>query len=146
LHPAETDLHSTVRDLTDGLGADVVIDAGNSPATLPLAMELARDKGRVVVLSWHTQPITIEDITKDFYHKELEIIATRAGGPSHAYRSPYLRWTGRENQLLIARLMAEGRYDPSPIVTHRVPIGEAVMGMEQLLREPATTMKLLIEW
>ncbi|MDP6113968.1 MAG: zinc-binding dehydrogenase [Planctomycetota bacterium] len=146
LNPADGDLGPPAKEMCDGIGPDIVIDAGNHPATLPLAMELARDKGRIVVLSWHTQPITIEDITKDFYNKELDIIATRASGPSHAYRSPYLRWTGHENMELISRLMNEGRYDPSPIVTHQVGFADAVKAMNQLKNEPAETMKILVDW
>src|SRR5207248_10907566 len=57
------------------------------------------------VLSFHTQPITIEDITRDFYHKELDILATRATGPGNSYRSPYVRWTSGENSRLVERFI-----------------------------------------
>jgi 2-desacetyl-2-hydroxyethyl bacteriochlorophyllide A dehydrogenase len=146
IDPRDVDLAAAVQEITEGNGPDIVFDAGNSAATFPLALELARPQGKVVVLSWHTQPITIEDITRDFYHKELEIIATRATGPSPAYRSPYLRWTGRESQRLIARWMAEGRYDPSPIVTHRRPLAEFVPAIEALLAGPDEHLKTLVEW
>ena len=146
VNPSDTDLKAAVQEITEGSGPDVVFDAGNTAATFPLALDLARPQGKVVVLSWHTQPITIEDITKDFYHKELEIIATRATGPAAAYRSPYVRWTGRESQRLIARWMAEGRFDPSPIVTGRRPLAEFVPAMEALIAQPGEHLKTLIEW
>jgi threonine dehydrogenase-like Zn-dependent dehydrogenase len=146
VNPGETDLKAAVEAITEGNGPDVVFDAGNSAATFPLALELARPQGKVVVLSWHTQPITIDDITRDFYHKELEIIATRATGPGAAYRSPYVRWTSRESQRLIARWMAEGRFDPSPIVTGRRPLAELVPALEALLAHPGDHLKTLIVW
>lgn len=146
LDPNTVDLKQEVQKITEGNGPDVVFDAGNTAATFPLALDLARPQGKVVVLSWHTQPITIEDITRDFYHKELEIIATRATGPSASYRSPYLRWTSRDSQRLIARWMAEGRFDPSPIVTSRRPVAEFVAAIEALLERPAEHLKTLIEW
>lgn len=146
VNPWHTDLKDAVQEITEGHGPDVVFDAGNTAATFPLALDLARPQGKVVVLSWHTQPITIEDITRDFYHKELEIIATRATGPSPAYRSPYLRWTSRESQRLIARWMAEGRYDPSPIITDRRPLAEFVAAMDALREHPSEHLKSLIEW
>jgi (R,R)-butanediol dehydrogenase/meso-butanediol dehydrogenase/diacetyl reductase len=146
INPRETDLATAVKEITEGNGPDVVFDAGNTAATFPLALELARPQGKVVVLSWHTQPITIDDITRDFYHKELEIIATRATGPAAAYRSPYLRWTGAESRRLIARWMAEGRFDPSPIVTDRRPLAEIVQAIHDLARRPADHLKTLIEW
>jgi threonine dehydrogenase-like Zn-dependent dehydrogenase len=146
VNPRDRDVASTVKEITDGNGPDVVFDAGNTAATFPLALELARPQGKVVVLSWHTQPITIEDITRDFYHKELEIIATRATGPAAGYRSPYLRWTGNESRKLIARWMAEGRFDPSPIVTARRALSEIVPAMDDLAERPAAHLKTLIEW
>jgi (R,R)-butanediol dehydrogenase/meso-butanediol dehydrogenase/diacetyl reductase len=146
VNPRETDLAAAVQEITEGNGPDVVFDAGNTAATFPLALELARPQGKVVVLSWHTQPVTIDDVTRDFYHKELEIIATRATGPAAAYRSPYVRWTGAESQRLIARWMAEGRFDPSPIVTGRRPLEDFVPAMEDLLQRPGDHLKTLIVW
>lgn len=140
------DVKQRLYAITEGNGPDVVIDAGNTAATFPLARDLARDQGRVVVISWHTQPITIEDITRDFYHKELEIIATRATGPSHAYRSPYVRWTGWESQRLIARLMAEGRFNPSPIITDTLPLDQFYEALHRVEKEQQTTVKVLVTW
>jgi threonine dehydrogenase-like Zn-dependent dehydrogenase len=146
VNPRESDLAAAVQEISEGNGPDVVFDAGNTASTFPLALELARPQGKVVVLSWHTQPITIADITKDFYHKEIEIIATRASGPAATYRSPYLRWTSRESQQLIARWMGEGRFDPSPIVTGRRPLAEFVAAMEALQQHADQHLKTLIEW
>ncbi|MEZ4869802.1 MAG: zinc-binding dehydrogenase [Caldilineaceae bacterium] len=132
--------------ITENRGPDLVIDAGNTATTFPLAMDLARVQGRIVVISWHTQPITIDDITRDFYHKELEIIATRATGPSHSYRSPYQRWTGWESQQLIARLMAEGRFDPSPLITDQLLFGQFQEALRRVEQAQDQTVKALVTW
>lgn len=146
INASQEDVKARVYAITEGNGPDVVIDAGNTASTFPLALDLARNQGRVVVISWHTQPIVIEDITRDFYHKELEIIATRATGPSHTYRSPYLRWTGLESQRLIARLMAEGRFDPSPLITDRVPLSQFHEALRRVEEDQQTTVKVLVDW
>jgi threonine dehydrogenase-like Zn-dependent dehydrogenase len=57
-----------------------------------------------------------------------------------------VRWTSRESQRLIARWMAEGRFDPAPIVTSRRPLAEIVRAMEALQEQPADHLKTLIEW
>jgi len=146
IHAGQQDVKRVLYEMTENNGPDLVIDAGNTAATLPLAMDLARVQGRIVVISWHTQPITIEDITRDFYHKELEIIATRATGPAQAYRSPYLRWTGWESQRLIARLMAEGRFDPSPLITDKLPLDQFQEALRRVEKEQDKTVKVLVEW
>src|SRR5438034_1789755 len=132
LNAGEVDVAGAVRELTGGVGADIVIDAGNTPRTFALALEVAREKGRVVVLSFHTQPITIEDITRDFYHKELDILATRATGPGNSYRSPYVRWTSGENMRLVERFMAQGRLHPERLITGRLPLAQIEAGLKQI--------------
>ena len=146
IDPRATDLAAAVREITGGNGPDVVFDAGNVAATFPLALEMARPQGKIVVLSWHTQPITIQDITRDFYQKEVEVIATRGRGPNPSYRSPYVRWTSLESQKMIARWMGDGRFDPSPIITGRRPLAEFVSGLDDLLARPENHVKTLIEW
>ena len=143
---SESDVASVVRDLTGGIGADIVIDAGNTPRTFSLALEVAREKGRVVVLSFHTKPITIEDVTRDFYHKELDILATRATGPSNAHRSPLVRWTSGENLRLAERFIAQGRWHPEHLITGRLPLAQIEEGLRQVETEPDRVVKLLIEW
>lgn len=140
------DVAEAVRELTGGTGADIVIDAGNTARTFNLALEVARDKGRVVVLSFHTQPITIDDITKEFYHKELEIIATRGTGPSPSYRSPLVRWTSRDNLQMVARWMGEDRIQPERLITHRIPLTDLQQGLEAVEGRPAGVVKVLVEW
>jgi threonine dehydrogenase-like Zn-dependent dehydrogenase len=140
------DVAEAVRGLTDGRGADIVIDAGNTARTFNLALEVAREKGRVVVLSFHTQPITIEDITRDFYHKELDVLATRATGPSSSHRSPLVRWTSGDNMRLIARWMDEGRIHPEKLITHRLPLSSLSEGLEGVERRPAEVVKVLLDW
>ncbi len=41
------DVVARVRDLTDGLGADIVVETANHPSTVPLAVGLAAARGRV---------------------------------------------------------------------------------------------------
>jgi threonine dehydrogenase-like Zn-dependent dehydrogenase len=146
LNAGETDVPAAVRDLTGGQGADIVIDAGNTPRTFALALELARERGRVVVLSFHTQPIIIEDITRDFYHKELDVIATRGTGPSNSYRSPHCRWTSGENLRLVERFIAQGRLHPERLISGRLTLTDMADGLRQIETEPQQVVKLLVEW
>src|SRR5262249_24690169 len=130
LKAGEQDVAEAVRELTEGAGADVVIDAGNNARTFNLAMEVAREKGRIVVLSFHTQPITVKDLPREFTHKELDTPAPRGTGPSSPHRSPIVRWTSRENTRLIARWMGEGRIHPEKLITHRLPLVSVSEGLE----------------
>jgi 2-desacetyl-2-hydroxyethyl bacteriochlorophyllide A dehydrogenase len=146
LNSQETDVYETVFELTDGRGADIVINATNSPQAFEFAMRLARDQGRVVVLSWHTHPITINDITQDFYNKELEIIATRAGGPAPSAKSAYVRWTGDESQKYIEKMAVSGRFAPGNLITHRFPLEDVDEALRTVEEKPESVVKAVLEW
>ncbi|HEY8728092.1 MAG TPA: zinc-dependent alcohol dehydrogenase family protein [Acidothermaceae bacterium] len=55
----EQDPVAVVRDLTAGLGADVVIEAVGIPATFELAAELVRPVGHVANIGVHGKPVTL---------------------------------------------------------------------------------------
>jgi alcohol dehydrogenase len=55
----EQDPIAAVRELTGGLGADVVIEAVGVPATFELAVELVRPVGRVANIGVHGKPVTL---------------------------------------------------------------------------------------
>jgi alcohol dehydrogenase len=55
----EHDPIDAVRDLTGGLGADVVIEAVGVPATFELAAELVRPVGHIANIGVHGEPVTL---------------------------------------------------------------------------------------
>jgi len=56
---ATEDPAEVVRSLTDGLGADVAIEAVGVPATFELAVRLARPGGRIANIGVHGEPATL---------------------------------------------------------------------------------------
>ena len=47
INGSKVDVATRVRELTNGLGADIVVETANHPATVPLAVSLAAVRGRV---------------------------------------------------------------------------------------------------
>ena len=50
---------AVIKELTDGTGADVVVEAAGSEASFNAASEMIRHNGKFVFYSWVTQPITL---------------------------------------------------------------------------------------
>jgi alcohol dehydrogenase len=99
-----------VADSTDGLGADVVIEAAGSPGGLDASLRLARGRGTVSVVGAHFEP----DYPLDnalMFERELTLRFS-IGDPT------------ADAGLLLERL-ACGELDPSPVVTHRLPLANA---------------------
>ncbi len=50
---------AVVKDLTSGIGADVVVEAAGSEASFNAATEMIRHNGKFVFYSWVTEPVTL---------------------------------------------------------------------------------------
>jgi 2-desacetyl-2-hydroxyethyl bacteriochlorophyllide A dehydrogenase len=95
---------------TGGLGADVVIEAAGSPSGLDASLRLARGRGVVSVVGAHFEP----DFPLDnglMFERELTLRFS-IGDPT------------ADGPLLLDRI-ANGELDPTPIITHRMPLSEA---------------------
>ena len=97
-----------VMELTDGIGADIVIEAVGSTPTLSQAFHIVRDEGLCVLFGL---PDSNDPVPFDY----TEMFKKRANAYSilGAQVEPGLRTFRRA-----LRLIAEGEIDMSPIVTH----------------------------
>jgi alcohol dehydrogenase len=96
-----------VRELTDGLGADVVIEAVGVPETFELCTELVRPGGHVANIGVHGKPATLH--LESLWIKNVTITT----GLVDTYSTPTL-----------LKMVAAGQIDTTQFVTHRFGIGE----------------------
>jgi L-iditol 2-dehydrogenase len=82
------DAMEVVRGLTDGLGADVVVEAAGSESSFNMASEIIKHNGKFVFYSWVTQPITL-NISR-WHDDGIEFINTCL--VHHSWRERYV-WT-----------------------------------------------------
>lgn len=104
-----------VEDLSGGLGADVVFDTAGGPEALAAALGWVRPGGTAVLFAHAGAGETAGFDLNAFFKNEGKLIATYSGSLSE--------------QREIHRLLVTRRLDPSPLVTHRLPLscfGEAV--------------------
>jgi 2-desacetyl-2-hydroxyethyl bacteriochlorophyllide A dehydrogenase len=118
---------AAVAGATDGLGADVVVEAAGVPAALDASLELARGRGTISVVGAHFEPDYPLDNGRMF-ERELTLRFT-IGDP-----------TADSGHLL--GLVAAGRLDPTPVITHRMPLAEAGRAYELFDNREATKVVL----
>ncbi|TMK35508.1 MAG: zinc-binding dehydrogenase [Actinobacteria bacterium] len=113
---------------TQDRGADVVIEAVGTPAAYETSVDIVRRGGRVVVVGMYAGEVTELQLGV-YWARALDV---RFAGlcPTHAY------W---ERTMA---LLADGRLDPSPIVSHRLSLEEAAVGYELFDRRVATKVLL----
>lgn len=79
INSREEDLIAKVNEYTDGMGADVVIEAVGSPATYVSAIDAVCFTGRVVCTGYSKSDVSFQ--TKFFVQKELDIRGSRNAMP-----------------------------------------------------------------
>jgi predicted dehydrogenase/threonine dehydrogenase-like Zn-dependent dehydrogenase len=129
----DSGLAAAIHSLTSGLGLDAVVLCASSGSTDPLALavQLARDRGRIVLVG----ETRIDVDRAPMYEKELELRMSRSYGPGRYDReyeergrdlpAGYVRWTEQRNMQAFLDLVGAGRVDPSELTTHRFPIDDA---------------------
>ncbi|MFD4630673.1 bi-domain-containing oxidoreductase [Streptomyces sp. NPDC058284] len=132
--PESAAVEATVAELTDGHGVDQVYLAagGSSNQPVELAARLCRDRGRVVDIG----KCRLDLPWNAYYEKELDVRFSRSYGPGRYdpayelegrdYPIGYVRWTERRNLACFLDLVARGRVDVEPLVSHIADFDDAV--------------------
>ncbi|MFJ9454184.1 bi-domain-containing oxidoreductase [Kitasatospora sp. NPDC101447] len=132
--PGSAAVENAVAELTDGHGVDQVYLAagGGSNQPVELAAHLARDRGRVVDIG----KCRLDLPWNAYYEKELDVRFSRSYGPGRYdpeyelegrdYPIGYVRWTERRNLACFIDLMARGRVDVDPLISHVADFEDAV--------------------
>ncbi|MFD7817118.1 bi-domain-containing oxidoreductase [Streptomyces sp. NPDC059785] len=138
--PVSAAVEAAVAELTDGHGVDQVYLAagGGSNQPVELAARLSRDRGRVVDIG----KCRLDLPWNAYYEKELDVRFSRSYGPGRYdpeyelqgrdYPIGYVRWTERRNLACFLDLMARGRVDVEPLVSHVADFEDAVETYQNL--------------
>jgi alcohol dehydrogenase len=120
---------AVVRELTDGLGADVAIEAVGVPPTFELCTELIRPGGRVANVGVHGHAATLH--LEKLWIRDVTVTT----GLVDTRTTPRL-----------LRLVAEGRLDPTPFATHRFALGETMAAYDVFADAAGThALKVVLE-
>lgn len=119
---------AAVMALTDGLGADVVIEAVGIPATFELAVDLVRPVGRVANIGVHGTPVTLH--LERLWDKDVTITS----GLVDTYSTPTL-----------LRLLTSRQIDAQRFITHRFGFDEFIEAYDVFSRASETgALKVVI--
>jgi len=127
------DFKNCIERLTGGYGSDAVIitAATKSDAPVNTAVDVSKYRGKIVLVG----VADIHPQRNEMWQKEVEIIVSKAGGPGTFdplyenkgvdYPLGYIRWTENRNLEEFLQLVAAGRVNVKPLITHRFDIEQA---------------------
>jgi predicted dehydrogenase/threonine dehydrogenase-like Zn-dependent dehydrogenase len=128
---------------TRGRGVDAVLITASTSSNEPVsqAARMCRKRGRIVLVG-----VTGLELSRDeFYEKELSFQVSCSYGPGrydpdyeekgHDYPIGFVRWTEQRNFEAVLDMMASGRLDVKPLITHRFPLEEASKAYDLIMGE-----------
>ena len=120
------DPREIVSGVTDGLGADVVMEAVGTPEAFELCTSLVRPGGRVANIGVHGKPATLH--LEDLWIRDITITT----GLVDTYSTPTL-----------LKMVASGQLDTGEIITHRFALDD-IMEAYDVFSRPADTGALKV--
>jgi threonine dehydrogenase-like Zn-dependent dehydrogenase len=128
IHSGRDDVRARLRELTNGDGPDVMIEAIGLPETFRMAVEEVAFTGRVVYIGYAKEPVAYE--TKLFVQKELDIMGSRNALP--------------QDFLDVMSMLDAGRFPVEEAVSAVVPLEEAPSILSQWSANPAAYTKIMV--
>ena len=123
-----------------GRGVDGVLITASTKSNEPMhqAALMSRKRGRIVLVG-----VTGLELSRaDFYEKELSFQVSCSYGPGRYdslyeesgqdYPFGFVRWTEQRNFEAILDMLADGRLNVEPLISHRFPLEQATQAYELL--------------
>ncbi|MET3793118.1 bi-domain-containing oxidoreductase [Aquamicrobium terrae] len=134
---------AAAHNFSRGRGVDAVLVTASTRSSGPVhqAAQMSRKRGRIVLVG-----VTGLELSRaDFYEKELSFQVSCSYGPGRHdpgyeekgqdYPAGFVRWTAQRNFEAVLDMMADGRLDVRPLVSHRFPLSGAGRAYEILAGE-----------
>ncbi len=147
-------VREAVQAITNGRGVDCAIVAAAAKSAAPAlqALEICRDRGRIVIVG----AVEMSFPWNDMYLKEIQLFMSRAYGPGsydpayeklgQSYPASYIPWTENRNMEEFLRLLASGQAQVAPLVTHTFPLDQADAGYQTILNPESGSLAVLLQY
>ena len=135
---ARADAEAAGLGFSRGKGFDIVLICADARSNDPIELAglLARDRGRVVAVG----AVGLNIPRTLYYNKELDFRVSRSYGPGRYdpayeergqdYPAGFVRWTEGRNLEAVVELLAAGKLNVKPLISHRFAIDEAASAYE----------------
>jgi len=126
---AETDAKEAILELTDGVGADIVIETSGFPASSAMCLDVVRKEGKLAHIGWANDlpPLPVIPIMA----KTLTVYGVGGNGGRGQY----------ERALELAR---SGRFDLDPLVTHRFSLDDVTEAFDVASSKAGGAIKVIV--
>ncbi|MEM3547149.1 MAG: zinc-binding alcohol dehydrogenase [Candidatus Bathyarchaeia archaeon] len=142
VNPAEVDAVEEVMRLTDGRGADVVIEATGNPDAIPTALNMAGRLGRVVILG-SPRGLSTVNFYMPIHRKGLIVVGAHSNVRPMFESLPHF-WTQKDDMGLALKLMAKGRLKVRELISVKLPVEKAPEAYRLIMEKKEETLGVLL--
>ena len=140
LEPGD-DLWDRISSLTDGVGADLALEASGRGAALDQAIRVLAFQGTVVVCSWYgSKPVNLA-LGGAFHRNRLRLISSQVSNIDPGLEP---RWSRPRRLHTALDLISKLRLDP--LITHRFPLRRAGDAYRLIDHHPEEVVQLLLTY
>ncbi len=133
INSAETDPLAAILDLTNGEGADVVVEVAGTGEAVQLCNDAVKHNGVLVFYSWITQNINL-NISR-WHNNSLQIVNT--GLVHHGVQQRHIWVPQALRPVLLEQI------DIKPLITHTYSLAQIATAMETANHDPSAIKVLL---
>lgn len=112
-----------------GSGVDSAVEISGSYAALQEAIRAVVTDGRVVASGFYQGDAQALRLGEEFHHNRVSVVASQIGG-TPLELGP--RWDHARLNRVVMDLVARGRLDVAPLITHSVPVSEVAAVFAEL--------------
>lgn len=117
-----------VKDLTGGIGADLVFDAAGVSDSLENALDMVRPGGAIVMVAFYKGPVTV-NISKAVI-RNVNLYTVRG--------------EGRRNVRRALSLAAQNKIDLKPLITHQFPLNDINQAFDTFTKRIDNAIKVIV--
>lgn len=130
-----------LRDLSDGRGLDLAIEASGSEAALQAALDGVAFQGTVVACAWYgSKPVTL-DLGRRFHRERIRLISSQVSRLDPALAP---RWDRQRRTAVVLDLLA--RLDLADLISHRFLLAEAPAAYRLLDERPSEALQVAFRY
>ena len=143
LDPAAGSVAEHVRSLTEGRGADVVIEMSGSHRALHEAVRTAAYSSRVVVSGFFQGGADAVRLGEEFHHNRVSLVGSQISGVAPALQH---RWDEMRMSTTVLDLALRGRLRLEELITHTLPAEQAPEAFRMLDRDPDGALQVVLDY
>lgn len=119
----EIDAGEKIKEITNGLGADVCLEVSGSGRALASAIKACAYSARVVAIGFYQNEVAGLYLAEEFHHNRINIVCSQIGGIS---QNLLYRWSMQRLRGTIMELQKEKQLELLHLVTHQARFRDAL--------------------